>query len=958
MDLAAVDLSSAFDHLDNEANRVQGAGAQQLAALRRMNGMLTATLDAASDGILVLDPQRELLFFNIRFVQLWDVPEDKLSELDTAWLRAHVGSMVRDVAALERLVQRGLAEPDSEQCDLLELKNGKMLERRASPMRTHGRCLGSVVTFRDVTERITAERERRRQEATLLSLMNSIPDPIFYKDRAGRYLGCNEAFAEMLDRRIEDVRGKMAEDLFDAATAAGIRARDVTAMSCLHKQHSENWITYPGDRRVLFETVVSPLWDEEGRAQGIAGICRNVTERKRIEEESARARKEAEEAAQAKASFLANMSHEIRTPLNAVIGLTELLLDTPLTGQQREWTEKLRTSGRHLLGLVDDVLDFSKIEAGRLDLEESSFSLDGLLDEVSTVIGGKCQGKGVELVFRVAPDVPNELLGDPLRVKQVLLNYASNAVKFTERGEIVLSVERIPSDDVPADAVDVRFSVRDSGIGIAPEQLDRLFRSFSQAESSITRRFGGTGLGLAICKKLAQLMGGDVGADSKPGVGSTFWFTARLRVAQDQQAREAVSAARGARALVVDDSEPARIAAGDMLRRMGFDVTELSSGEAALAELSASASGRRIELVVVDWRMPGLDGIATARRIAQLARPPAVLLLANAYERAQALASARDAGICGVVAKPATPSMLLDAVMDALGSLRPVRLQEEPRKDLAGRLPGTRVLLVEDNDVNQLVATQLLRNMGAEVDVASNGQAAVEAVRTYAYDVVLMDMQMPVMDGITATRELRTMPQGEGLPIIGLTANALERDRAKCLEAGMNDFLVKPIDPKRLFETVARWAQRSAAADGAGTQGGQAAGGNAEFDVQVLEQLAAACGNAAIARQVVRLFVDSQGDAGDRILRALRADDVLLAGNTAHQLVGSASTLGVTTVAALARDLELGAKQSAERSVLIERAERLCGELSKACRALDAWLAQEPAAVAPAARPARELALS
>ncbi|WP_172222843.1 response regulator [Caenimonas soli] len=658
-----------------------------------------------------------------------------------------------------------------------------------------------LVTVLDVTEKV-------RLEHTLASLINSISDLIFYKDREGRYLGCNAAYAALVGKPVHEIRGKTCRDLFPQEVAMVMEEHDRISLRELREQASEHWASYPDGTRVMFHTVVSPLSNSHDGPQGLLGISRDITQRKKIEEEIRRAKAFAEEATRMKSDFLANMSHEIRTPMNAIIGLSHLALKTELSVRQRDYIQKVQSSGQHLLGIVNDILDFSKVEAGKIDLESVDFDLEKLLDGTTSVIGEKCHAKGLELVLDVASGVPSQLIGDPLRVRQVLLNYAGNAVKFTERGEVVVSVrvaERTESD------VLLRFCVRDSGIGLTSEQMGRLFQSFSQADTSTSRKFGGTGLGLAISKKLAELMGGEVGVTSDFGQGSSFWFTARFRMAQGPKRKLALDPGlQGLRALVVDDNAHARAVALDMLRGMAFTAAEADCGARAIEEVRrAAAAGEPYDIVYLDWRMPGMDGIETARRIRSIGlHAPPMLLMVTAQDRDEVMRDARLVGIEKVLVKPVTPSTLFDMTISMFGAWRGVEASVGPGSAVDKRLApirGRRILLVEDNDINQLVAGELLRDAGLVVEVADNGEAALALLEKVRYDLVFMDMQMPVMDGVTATRMIRSDKRLELLPVIAMTANAMEQDRRKCLDAGMDDFLAKPLDPDELWTILLRW---------------------------------------------------------------------------------------------------------------------------------------------------------
>ncbi|HXE47574.1 MAG TPA: PAS domain S-box protein, partial [Ramlibacter sp.] len=696
---ARIELAQTREKLGETADRLDLRD-RELAQLRSSHELVVSTLDAASDGIATLQFADESIYYNIRFVELWGIPEDKLCDLDLKSLIEFQTSQVKDPHEWHAHTERRRLNPEAEDLSVVELKDGRVMERHVIPQRLHGRCIGSVITFRDITERVRyeekmmfnhlvlensgpmfwidrataaltyanpaackhlgysveellgmgiedvdldfsaadlsrlddaleetgrpvtfesrhkckdgsirnievtafrteaahramyiisvkdttslkrAEQDQKRQQATLKSLINSIPDRIFYKDLDGRYLGCNTAFAAATSRTPEEICGLSAYDLFPRDVAHEMVEHQKSALARLEESNHETWVSYPDGQRLLFETKISPLWDEVGKAQGVLGVSRNIDERKKIEEEVRRAKETAEQATRMKSDFLANMSHEIRTPMNAIIGLSHLVLKTDLTPRQRDYIAKVQSSGQHLLGVINDILDFSKVEAGKLDLEHTEFALEKLLDNTANLISEKSHAKGLELVFDVAPDVPPNLMGDSLRLGQILLNYANNAVKFTDKGDVIIAVRA--SERTEQDVL-LHFRVQDTGIGLTSEQMSRLFQSFSQADASTTRRFGGTGLGLAICKRLAELMGGEVGVESELGKGSTFWFSARLGIGAVTH-REMLPSRdlRGRRALVVDDSDHARAVIIDMLEGMTFLVSEASSGSAAI----------------------------------------------------------------------------------------------------------------------------------------------------------------------------------------------------------------------------------------------------------------------------------------------------------------------------------------------------------------------------------------
>ena len=771
-----------------------------------------------------------------------------------------------------------------------------------------GVCICSVL--RDVTQRMRHEHTIADQLQFQRVLLHTLPYPVFYKSTDGRYLGFNDSFLKTFQACDEDLLGRSALDLmsvpaenrefFQSATERLLREGGTFT--------AETLLPLADGRQHPAIYTIATFRDSDGSIAGLVGTLIDITLQKESERAILEAKRIAEEATQQKSDFLANMSHEIRTPMNVIIGMSHLALQTELTPRQRNYTEKVHSAAQNLLGIINSILDFSKIEAGKLHFEQEPFHLDSVMAHLADLAILNAQEKGLELLFDVATDVPTALIGDELRLGQVLVNLLSNAIKFTAQGEIKLSIR---TEALAAGSVRLRFEVSDTGIGIDSEQLGRLFKAFSQADTSTSRRYGGTGLGLIISQYLVEMMGGTLAVDSQPGVGSTFHFSAAFGLqAEQRELRAEVSDIHGARVLVVDDNASARQIFSTILGALGFLVTTCSRGEDALVELERGESrGLAYQLVLMDWKMPGIDGVEAVRRIRTggYTEMP-VCVMTTAYSRDDLLDVLGSGGLQSVLVKPSTPSTLLDTVLAAFGK-RKASVQRQHRASEEYReaqqvLGGAHLLLVEDNPVNQEMAVDILGRAGIRVDVAENGLIAVEMAANGDYDGILMDCQMPVMDGFEATRRIRLLPGRAQLPIIAMTANAMTGDKDSCLAVGMNDHIAKPIDIARLFATLRQWitpAQPNSQLIDAPEPSHARCATVGGLHPRALERLG---GNVELLQRLTRRFVETQADAAERICTALEQDDLQGAIRGAHNLKSHAATIGAEQLAGEAAVLE------------------------------------------------------
>ena len=745
------------------------------------------------------------------------------------------------------------------------------------------------------------------------TILHSMSEVLLVVDHAGNVKTANAAAVEELGYPEDELIGLpvariLADESFRSALDTPTGLQEGSRAVETH---------YRAKDGCEFPVLVSRahLGGAHGRSDGTVLVAQDMTEHVRAREQVKEAKRAAEDANLAKSSFLANMSHELRTPMNAVIGLSDLCLRTDLNPKQRDYLKKVHASAVSLLGVINDILDFSKIEAGKLDMESVPFALDEVLDNLATVVGVKTNEKGLELLFLRRPDVPDILVGDPLRLGQVLINLANNAVKFTEEGEILIEIRLVESTGSEAT---LEFAIRDTGIGMTEEQQARLFQSFSQADASTTRMYGGTGLGLAISRQLVEMMDGRIWVESTPAEGSTFTFRVILELCEEREpaawARSAEEL-RGTRVLIVDDNAHAREALSTHLDHWSFEILEASSGEAALSLLRSAEEP--IDLVLMDLVMPGLNGLQTSHAIkTELdADPPPKIILVTAYSVDD---YASDPGLDSIdndLSKPVNPSLLFNVILETLGHAavsqgqpRHPGSEHDPKKLRA--VQGARILLAEDNAINRQVATELLEQARFHVDVANNGQEVLDMLASSSYDCVLMDIQMPMMDGLKATARIREDPRFEELPILAMTANATVEDQKRTAEAGMNAHINKPINSRQLIEALITWIEPGERPlPSAPASEGEEDGTGTELlleleDVDVAAGVARVGGSVASYRRLLAKFVDNQSDAAARVAGALESGDRTEAARIAHTLKGLGGTIGAAALQTIAGKLE------------------------------------------------------
>jgi len=847
----------------------------------------SAALEAASNAIAITDVEGTIQWVNPAFTQLTGYSLEEARGQNPRILKSgrHDRSFYQELwqtilagkvwsGELTNLRKDG--EFYTEDMTIAPVANGR------------GEITNFIAVKRDITERRNAENALRKSEQRIRVLLESTAEAIYGTDLDGNCTFCNNACLEILG--YESVSEILGRDMHVISHYSHADGNPHPVESCKIYQAFREGQGMHVDTEVLWRKDGSPFpaeyWSypiiEEGICTGVVVSFIDITERKKTEKELLEAKEAAEAANRTKSEFLANMSHELRTPLNGVIGMTELALDTGLSSEQRSYLSAVKSSGETLLAVINDILDFSKIEVGRLDLEAIDFDLQDCIAETMRSLGLRADQKQLELTIRIAPEVPQFLIGDPLRLRQVLLNLVGNAIKFTDRGEVVVVIER---QSLEGQSVTLQASVRDTGIGIPEEKWETLFKPFSQVDNTISRRYGGTGLGLAISTRIVEAMGGKLWAESVPGSGSTFCFTVRFTVsAQKQKLSSTMRELFNLPVLIVDDNETNRRLLVEFTSSWGMRPVAVPGGMEALAALrDARDQGIRFQIVLTDARMPEIDGFGLAERIK---KEPGltdliILMLTSEGQRGDA-ARCRELGISAYLVKPIHRSELAAALLQALG-LRaqehgPALVTRHTLRECRGKL---QLLLAEDNPVNQMLMVGLLESMGHQVMIAKNGLEAVEMTGKQDFDLAFMDVQMPVLDGFAATTGIRKREQATGvhLPIVAMTAHALKGDRERCLDAGMDGYISKPISFDRVEEELARLCAGSIAAASA-----SAAKEEKLWDREL--SLKRMNGNERLLEKIIAMFRQELPKSLGQLHSALETEDYVTVRALTHTLTG------------------------------------------------------------------------
>jgi len=909
-------------------------------ALMESEERLTFALRAAEEGIWDYNLQERKSYFSPRFWQMLGYDPEKMEARNERGFQdlVHPDDREKFMNGLPVYLNAG---EDSEGWTMefrmkarddkyrWILSRGLVISRdnRGNPVRV-------VATHLDITSQREAKQALRVSEQRMRSLGDNLVDGCIYQLSVSRDGDPGEATLDYISAGLERMTGLTPEalqenplklyELVHPEDVEGYKQAQQDAIAKMKIFRAEVRIRNRHGEYRWVQFRSSPRQAESGRII-FDGLMIDITDRKNAEAAMVEAKEEADQANRAKGEFLANMSHEIRTPMNAIVGMSHLVLQTDLNSKQHDYINKIQTSAHRLLGILNDILDFSKIEAGKLEIEKVPFNLEEIFGDLSNLVSLKAEERGLELIFKIAKDVPTRLIGDPLRLGQILVNLTNNAVKFTEVGEIVVSITKVPKPLNSRDTkTHLKFTVRDSGIGMTEEQVNRLFKSFSQADASITRKYGGTGLGLAISRRLTEMMGGRMEVGSEYGKGSRFMFTLPFTVDESREAvqRKWIQRVADNHVVLVDDNETARETLEEMLKQFSIRVTTLSSGEELLEYLERENKGNPADLLLIDWKMPQWDGIETADKIRRKydGKTLPIILMVSSFGREEIMEEAEGIGVNGFLTKPITASNLIDSMMEVLGKFFAINEREEDEvtgedSDLEA-IRGARILLVEDNKINQEVAYEILTGSGLSIVIAGNGQECIDLLdrENGDFDAILMDLQMPVMDGFEATQQIRQKSEYDSIPIIAMTAHAMESDRLRCLEAGMDDHTSKPIDPIQLNRTLLRWIQKGRKPDESAPsdkesrsrEGSPAKQGLPDrlpgFDLE--KGLKIMSGSETLYLRLLNLYKKDYRDIAAKIKSAFYEGNLKQAHHLTHTIKGVTGNIAATRVHETSKELE------------------------------------------------------
>ena len=884
------------------------------------------------------DRRGKITFANQAFCQLLDLPrESVIGKTDFDFFPKELAEKYRH----DDMVVERTGETFS---DIEENRTGGdtyFFEVRKTPVRSRdGTVVGTQVIFWDVSAHKRTEAALDQERQLLNALLANTPDQIVFKDAEGRFIRVSRAHAGLMGcNNPADVVGKTDHDFLPADYATKSREDELQVMrSGRSLVAQEEELTWPDGRRTWISTAKAPLRNYRGEVVGTFGISRDITNRKLVEDAQREAIAAAEAANQAKSDFLANMSHEIRTPLNAIIGMTELVLDSELTTTQHDYLRTVFASGETLLGIINQILDFSKIEAQQLDLESVPFLIREVLGDTLKSLAYHAHSKGLELAWYVEPNVPHEIIGDPTRLTQIIVNLVGNAVKFTEEGEVVL---RVTGTAINSSNTRLHITVSDTGVGIPKGQQQNIFSAFQQADTSTTRQFGGTGLGLSISSRLSELMGGRIWVESKIDYGSTFhvelyFETLTQEIANDDESLSDLSA------LVVDDNDTNRLILAENLRGWGVNVTASENGQTALTSLKNE--GRQFDVMITDHQMPGMDGVQMIERIRAIARLQTlpIIVLTSGTRRFE-LPRLRQLGVDVRLLKPIKPSELRTAIKTALGhdsTQSGLAMQPAPQQFVSGS--SLNILLAEDGWANQKLAEGLLTKWGHQVTIANNGKEAVDLIDSTAdpFSLVLMDVQMPIMDGLEATREIRRLEAKGGghLPILAMTAHVKIGDEERCLKAGMDGYISKPVRREQLYEAIENIVSGPVEIEELADKVTETPLPDNESlqmaddeipDIDLRHALDAVEGDEDLLRSVVQVFLEEYPKLIVELDQAIRDKDVTVATRAAHTIKGATRIFEYEPVTELSKTLEQHGREAE-----FEAAEKLFPKLQAECERL------------------------